>query len=57
MVTVCADVTAPAVMVKLAEVEPAAMVTVAGTVAAAELEDRVTVTPPAGAALDNVTVP
>ena len=45
----------PAVAVKLAEVEPAATVTVAETVNAAALLDRLTVAPPVRAAFDNVT--
>ena len=42
--------------VKFAEVAPAGTVTLAGTVAAALLLDRVTTAPPAGAALASVTV-
>ena len=37
--------------------EPAGTVTLAETMAAAELEDRVTTAPPEGAAEDNITVP
>jgi hypothetical protein len=43
-------VTAEAVAVKVAEVEPAAMVTDAGTDKAAAEDESVTVAPPAGAA-------
>jgi hypothetical protein len=45
----------PAVAVKLAEVAPEDTVTVAGTVKAAVLLDRLTVAPPVRAALDRVT--
>ena len=45
-------------MLKFALVDPAATVTLAGTVAAEVLSlDSDTTAPPAGAALDNVTVP
>jgi len=44
-------------MVKVAEDEPAATLTLAGTVALALLEDRLIVAPPDGAALLSVTVP
>ena len=46
---------APAVAVKLAEVEPEATVTVAGTVNGAALLESVITAPPAGAAFDSVT--
>ncbi len=49
-------VTAPALAVKVAAREPAATVTDPGTVSAAMLLDRVTVTPPDPAALASVTV-
>jgi len=49
--------TAVVVTVKVAVVAPAATGTLAGTVAAALLLDRVTVSPPVGAALPKVTVP
>ena len=45
----------PAVALKLADVEPAAIETVAGTVKAAALLERLMVAPPVKAALDNVT--
>jgi hypothetical protein len=45
----------PAVAVKLADVAPAATETVAGTVNAAALPDRLMVAPPVGAPFDNVT--
>jgi len=48
--------TVPAVAVKVAALEPAAMVTDPGTVSVATSLDRVTVTPPEPAALDRVTV-
>jgi hypothetical protein len=51
-------VAAPGVLiVNVAEVAPAGMVTVVGTVAAALLEESVTTLPPLGAALLRVTVP
>ena len=49
--------TAVVVTVKVAVVAPAATVTLTGTVAAALLLDRVTASPPVGAALPKVTVP
>jgi len=49
--------TAVVVTVNVAVVEPAATVTLAGTVAATLLDASVTTKPPAGAAADNVTVP
>jgi len=45
----------PAVAVKLVEVAPEDTVTVTGTVKAAALLDRFTVTPPVRAAFDKVT--
>jgi hypothetical protein len=44
-------------MVKVADVAPAATVTVCGTEAAAEFEESVTIAPPAGAEVESVTVP
>ncbi|MBN9662330.1 MAG: hypothetical protein J0H49_29295 [Acidobacteria bacterium] len=55
-VTVVLDVTEVAVAVKRTEVEPAATVTEEGTVRAALLSVTVTTWPPAGAALERVTV-
>src|SRR5262245_31493557 len=55
-----ADVFAPTVVVAMAKftaVEPAATVTLAGTVAEVELLLNVTAAPPLGAALVSVTVP
>ncbi|MFN0171072.1 MAG: hypothetical protein ACKV22_32035, partial [Bryobacteraceae bacterium] len=49
-------VMAPAVAEKLAAVVLAATVTETGTVSRAELDDRATANPPAGATLDKVTV-
>jgi len=51
------DTTGVVVMLNVAEVCPAGMVTDAGTWAAALLELRVTVVPPAGAGPVRVTVP
>ncbi len=56
MTTVWPVEIAPTVAVKLAEVAPDATVTVAGTVSAAALLDRVTVIPLDPAACDSVTV-
>jgi hypothetical protein len=56
-VTVVLVCTGVVVRVKVAVVAPAATVTVAGTVPAAALDESVTVYPPAGAALERVTVP
>jgi hypothetical protein len=44
-------------MVNVADIEPAGTVTVAGTNAALELEERATTAPPVGAAADRTTVP
>jgi hypothetical protein len=51
------DVTDVVVAVKLALVDPEFTATLVGTDTADELSDNVTTTPPAGAALDNVTLP
>jgi hypothetical protein len=50
-------VTVVVVTINVAVVAPAATVTLAGTVVAAESSDSVTIAPPAGAALVSVTVP
>lgn len=57
MVAVAFAETATVLTVNVAEVAPAATVTVAGTVADVELELRLTGYPPVGAALEMVTVP
>jgi hypothetical protein len=58
MVTVVDEVTAPVVMVKVALLAPAAMVTLPGTLAAAVLLlDRLTTAPPLGAGPLRVTEP
>jgi hypothetical protein len=56
LAVVCA-VTAVVVMVNVPEVLPAAIVIVAGTLAALPTLDRLTTSPPAGAAVPIVTVP
>ena len=48
--------TVPAVALKLAEVDPAATVTEAGSVSAALLSERLTAVPPLGAGSDTATV-
>jgi hypothetical protein len=55
-VAVCAVLTAKATAWKLALVAPAAIVTDDGTVSAVTLLDRITVSPPVGAAAFSVTV-
>lgn len=50
-------VTVDVLTVNVPVVAPAATLTVAGTVASAEFDDRVTVVPPVGAAVERVTVP
>jgi len=57
MVADAAVATGVVVTVKVAVVAPAATVTLAGTVAAALLLDKLTDRPPVGAALPKVTVP
>ena len=57
MVAVVAVVTARVFTVNVTDVAPAGTVTVAGTVAFAELEVSLTTSPPAGAAELRVTVP
>jgi len=56
-VAVAAEPTRLVVTVNVPVVEPAATVTEAGTVAAALFDAKVIVVPPAGAALESVTVP
>jgi hypothetical protein len=57
MVALVLDATAVVVIVKVPVVAPAAMVTLAGTVAEVELLDSVTTRPPVGAAEPMVAVP
>jgi hypothetical protein len=57
MVTDVAVVTAFDVIVNVALVDPAAIVTLAGTVAAVLLLDNVTTAPPDGAAAVSLAVP
>jgi hypothetical protein len=56
-VTAVDAATADVAAAKVALVAPAATITLAGTVAAVWLLDRDTTLPPAGAALESVTVP
>jgi hypothetical protein len=56
MVALALAVKAPVVMLKVAEVAPAGIVTDAGTVTTELLLAREIVAPPLGAALDRVTV-
>jgi hypothetical protein len=56
MVTLWSEVTALVEMANLADVEPPETATVAGTVAEAELDDKATMIPPAGADPVRVTV-
>ena len=57
IVTVWLELTAPTETVKVADVVPAPTVTVAGTDALLELEERATTAPPGGAAAERVAVP
>ena len=57
MVADVAEPTAVVETVKVPELDPCGIVIEAGTVAEAELLERLTSTPPAGAAADKVTVP
>ncbi len=57
IVDTVAAVTVAVVTMNVAVVAPAVTVTFAGTVVDPVLLDNVTVAPPAGAALDSVTVP
>jgi hypothetical protein len=57
MVTEVSVTTGLVVTVNVAEVAPAATVTLAGVVEEAESSERVTTAPPAGATLLRVTVP
>ena len=57
IVTEVSNVTDDVAMVKVAEVAPAATVTLAGTVTAGWVSDSVMTAPPAGAGAPNVTVP
>jgi hypothetical protein len=57
IVAVCGEATVVVVTVKVAEVEPCATVTLAGTDAAALLLERFTTKPPERAAIVNVIVP
>jgi hypothetical protein len=57
IVTVWLELTEPAETVKLADVASAGIVTEDGTETAAELEERVTVTPAGGAGIERKTVP
>lgn len=52
----CVELTEPAVAVKLALLDPAATITVLGTVSAALFEESATVAPPLAAAAEIVTV-
>jgi hypothetical protein len=52
-----AELTDPPLMVNVADVAPAGIVTVEGTETAVELDDSKTTMPPLGAAAENVTVP
>ena len=57
MVAVVEDVTEVVKMVNVAVVEPAGTVTVAGSVALLDFEERLIANPPLGAGPLNVTVP